>query len=77
MDSLLLKRTPEIRRLGKVRDIVSDGDRVVVAYTMRATHSEHEVRMRGVMRFVVRDAMIAQRADYWDGLTFLQQVGQA
>ncbi len=61
----------------EIEDIVSDGDRVVVAYTMRATHSEHEVRMRGVMRFVVRDAMIAQRSDYWDGLTFLQQVGQA
>ena len=61
----------------EIEDLVDDGERVVAAYTLRATHSGHDVQIRGVMRFVVRDGAIAHRSDYWDGLTFLQQVGQA
>jgi ketosteroid isomerase-like protein len=61
----------------EIEDIVGDGDRVIAAYTLHANHSGHEVHIRGVMRFVIRDEAIAHRYDYWDGLTFLQQVGQA
>ena len=61
----------------EIEDIVDEGDRVVVAYTMHASHTDHRVRVRGVMRFVVRDNAIAHRCDYWDGLSFLEQVGQA
>jgi steroid delta-isomerase-like uncharacterized protein len=61
----------------EVEDLVGEGDRVIAAYTLHASHSGHEISIRGVMRFVVRDDAIAHRYDYWDGLTFLQQVGQA
>ena len=61
----------------EVEDLVGDGERVIAAYTLHATHSGHDIHVRGVMRFVVRDDAIAHRYDYWDGLTFLQQVGQA
>lgn len=60
-----------------VEDVVTDSDRVVVAYTMRAIHDGHPVEIRGVMWIVVRDGLVARRIDYWDALTFLRQTGQA
>ena len=61
----------------EIEDIVGEGERVMASYTLHASHSGHDVHIRGVMRFVVRDGAIARRSDYWDGLTFLQQAGQA
>jgi steroid delta-isomerase-like uncharacterized protein len=61
----------------EVEDVVAEGDRAMVPYTMHATHDGHPVRIRGVMRIVVRDGLVAKRTDYWDALTFLKQVGQA
>jgi steroid delta-isomerase-like uncharacterized protein len=61
----------------EIEDVIAEGDRVVVPYTMHAVHDGHPVCIRGVMRFVVRDGLVARRTDYWDALTFLQQVGQA
>jgi ketosteroid isomerase-like protein len=60
-----------------VEDVVADGDRAAVTYTMHATNSGHPITIRGVMRIVVRDGLVAQRTDYWDALTFLRQTGQA
>ncbi len=60
-----------------VEDTVSDGNRVVVAYTLTATHDGHPVSLRGVMRFVVDGEVLVRRVDYWDSLSFLRQVGQA
>ena len=61
----------------EIEDLLADSERVIAVYTLRASHSGHDLHIRGVMRFVVREGAIAQRSDYWDGLTFLQQVGQA
>jgi ketosteroid isomerase-like protein len=61
----------------EVEDVVADGDRAAVAYTMHALHEGHPIRIRGVMRILVRDGKVAQRVDYWDALTFLKQIGQA
>ena len=58
-----------------VEDVVADGDRVVVAYTLRANVNNREVEVRGVMRFEVRDDLIAKRVDYWDSQVFKQQTG--
>jgi steroid delta-isomerase-like uncharacterized protein len=58
-----------------VEDVVADGDRVVAAYTLRAHVNGRDVAVRGVMRFVVRDGLIAKRTDYWDSLVFQQQAG--
>jgi ketosteroid isomerase-like protein len=57
-----------------VDEIVSEGDRAVAAYTMRAEFDGMPVSVRGVQRFEVRDDSIAHRTDYWDSLQFLLQV---
>ena len=62
----------------EVEDVVTDGDRVVVAYTMRARwRAERELAIRGVFRLWITDGLITHRADYWDGTEFLRQTGQA
>jgi steroid delta-isomerase-like uncharacterized protein len=59
----------------EVEDVVADGDRVVAAYTLHTHMNDRDVAVRGVMRFVVRDGLIAHRIDYWDSLVFKQQAG--
>ena len=59
-----------------VEDVVAEGDRVVVAYTMRARWHGQDVAIRGVFRLRVEDGLVAHRADYWDGLDFQRQTGQ-
>ena len=44
---------------------------------MHATYEGHEIVVRGVMRIVVRDGLVAHRTDYYDALGFLQQIGKA
>jgi predicted ester cyclase len=61
----------------EVEDVVSEGDRVSAAYTLRTVINERPIAVRGVMRFVVRDGLIAQRTDYWDSLVFQRQAGLA
>jgi steroid delta-isomerase-like uncharacterized protein len=61
----------------EVEDVITDGDRVMAAYTMHATFNEHPIAIRGVMRFVVAGGRIAKRTDYWDSLLFKQQAGIA
>ena len=61
----------------EIEDVVADGERVVVAYTLHARVNDRDVAVRGVMRFRVRDGVIAHRIDYWDSLVFQQQAGLA
>ena len=58
-----------------VEDVVADGNRDVVAYTLHAHVNHRDVAVRGVMRFDVRDDLIARRVDYWDSHVFTQQAG--
>ena len=58
-----------------VEDVVREGDKVVVAYRMSATHEGAPIDIRGVMRMRVEDGRVAHRVDYWDALTFLRQAG--
>ena len=44
---------------------------------MTAAYEEHTLDIPGVMLFVIRDGLIAQRTDVWDSLTFLRQTGVA
>lgn len=60
----------------EVEDVLADGQRVVAAYTMHACVNERDVAVRGVMRFIVRDGLIAHRTDYWDSLVFQRQAGE-
>jgi hypothetical protein len=62
----------------EIEDVVSTGDRVMVAYTLHARVNERDVAVRGVMRFVVgADGLIEKRVDYWDSAVFRQQAGLA
>lgn len=61
----------------EIEDVVADGDRVAVAYTLRAHVNDRDVAVRGMMHFVVRDGLIAHRTDYWDSAVFRQQAGLA
>ena len=59
----------------EIEDVTADGDRVYAAYTLHAHVNDHDVAVRGVMLFVVREQLIAKRIDYWDSLVFRQQAG--
>jgi limonene-1,2-epoxide hydrolase len=61
----------------EIEDVLADGNRVVVAYTLHARVNDRDVAVRGVMRFRVEDDLIAHRIDYWDSLVFQQQAGLA
>ena len=59
----------------ETRKVISEDCNVVVEYTMHATPEGHDICVNGVMLFVVHDSLISERSDYWDGLTYLRQVG--
>ena len=59
----------------EIEDVVADGERVAVAYTLHAHVNDRDVAVRGVMRFRVEADLIAHRIDYWDSLVFQQQAG--
>ena len=61
----------------EVEDVIADGARVAAAYTLHATVNSRPVAVRGMMRFEVRDGLIAKRVDYWDSLVFQRQAGLA
>jgi ketosteroid isomerase-like protein len=61
----------------EVVDTIVEGDRVAARYRMTAIHEDHALDIPGVMLFIVRDGLIAQRTDVWDSLTFLRQTGMA
>ena len=61
----------------EIEDLVAEGDKVMAAYTMRASYGGHAIAVRGVMRFSMRDGLVAHRVDYYDALGFLQQIEQA
>ncbi|MEO5722903.1 MAG: nuclear transport factor 2 family protein [Ilumatobacteraceae bacterium] len=61
----------------EVEDVIAEGDRVAAAYTLHTHVNDRDVAVRGVMRFEVRDGLIAKRVDYWDSLVFKQQAGLA
>jgi len=52
---------------------ISEGDRTVVPYRLRATSDGHPIDIRGVMVIEVRDGAVSKRTDYWDGLTVLRR----
>jgi steroid delta-isomerase-like uncharacterized protein len=63
----------------EVEDVIVDGDRAAVPYTMSCTWlgdppAAHPVSIRGMFRFRVDDGLIAHRVDYWDSGEFLRQV---
>jgi ketosteroid isomerase-like protein len=68
-----LASLPELRY--DVEDVIADGSRVAVAYTLYARVNRRDIAVRGMMRFRVRGELIAHRVDYWDSLVFQRQAG--
>lgn len=66
-----LASMPQLRYA--VHDVVADGERVWIAYTLHAHVNARDVAVRGAMRFLVRGGQIAQRTDYWDSQVFQRQ----
>ena len=65
----------------EIEDVIVEGDRACVAYRMHATaqgaNRRDPIELAGVMRLRVHDGLVRERTDYWDGVTFLRQTGQA
>jgi steroid delta-isomerase-like uncharacterized protein len=59
-----------------VEDLIAEGDRCALPYTMRGTWCGHPFSIRGIFRIRVRDGLIAHRVDYWDSLEFMRQTGR-
>lgn len=62
----------------EVEDLIEDGDRAAVPYTMTFDWTGddgavHPVTIRGMFRFRVAGGRIAHRVDYWDGTEFQRQ----
>jgi ketosteroid isomerase-like protein len=63
----------------EIEDVLVDGDRVAVPYTLTASCAGpggdlRPVRIRGIFRLTVAGGLIAHRVDYWDSGTFLRQI---
>ena len=58
-------------------DPVAQDDRVVLPYIMGATDQGRPIAIDGVMVITVTGDRVARRDDYWDGLTYFQQIGIA
>ena len=56
-------------------DIIHDNDRVSIAYRMNAEDNDRPIEINGVMLITISDGLISVRSDYWDGLSYLKQVG--
>lgn len=54
---------------------VSEGRHVVVPYVMTATDEGQPISIDGIMLITVHEGLVSARADYWDGLSYCQQMG--
>jgi ketosteroid isomerase-like protein len=57
----------------EIEDVIVDGDRAAVPYTMTCRYDGRPVRIRGMFRFLVADGLVAHRVDYWDSQEFTRQ----
>lgn len=61
----------------EVEDVIAEGDRAAVPYTLHWLWNARPMQIRGMFRFEVSDGLIAHRVDYWDSAEFERQVEQA
>lgn len=54
---------------------IVEGKNVVVPYVMTASDAGRPIEIEGVMLITVEDGLVSRRDDYWDGLTYLRQIG--
>ena len=56
-------------------ETIAHDEKVFVSYLMTAQVDGSEISIRGVFNFRILNGLIERRIDYFDSLTFLQQVG--
>jgi ketosteroid isomerase-like protein len=62
----------------EVEDVIVDGSRAAVAYTMHARwQGDRPISVRGVQRLRVAGGLVSERVDYWDAADFLLQADPA
>ena len=54
---------------------IAQGNVVAAPYVMTASDAGRPLRIEGVMMITVEGDLVAQRDDYWDGLTYFRQIG--
>ncbi|MBN8840800.1 MAG: nuclear transport factor 2 family protein [Sphingomonadales bacterium] len=54
---------------------IVQGNVVAAPYVMTASDAGRPLRIEGVMMITVEGDLVAQRDDYWDGLTYFRQIG--
>lgn len=54
---------------------IVEGNSVAVPYVMTASDAGRPIEIEGVMLIMVEDGLVSRRDDYWDGLTYMRQVG--
>lgn len=59
-----------------VEEMIEADGRVAVAYKMTAEDEGKPIAIRGVMIIFTEAGQITKRSDYWDGLTYQQQIGE-
>lgn len=73
----------------EIKDLVAQGDRAVVSWTVRGMHkaplelptggaipaTNKQIRVPGVTICEFRDGMVIRQEVYWDQVTFLTQIG--
>lgn len=58
------------------QEVLSEGERVAVAYKLKANNLGVDIEIDGMMLLTVAGDRIIRRVDYWDGLSYLHQTGQ-
>ena len=60
-----------------IEEMIEADNRVAVAYIMNAEDDGRLIEIRGAMIIFISDGLITRRSDYWDGLSYQQQLGMA
>jgi len=55
---------------------IEEGNKVAVPYVMTALDQDRPIKIDGVMIIIVKQNLVDIRADYWDGLSYMQQIGE-
>jgi ketosteroid isomerase-like protein len=57
-----------------IEEMITEDDRVAVSYVMYAEDNNQPIEIRGVMIIFINEGQISKRSDYWDGLSYQQQM---
>ena len=59
----------------ELKEAISQGEKVFTSYVMKAKVDGSPIEIEWAFQFLISDGLIKLRIDYFDSLTFLQQIG--